>query len=91
MFVSDSPAAIGPGYLGLTYENLDYSPEVYKKTYQSFILNKDDSGRLFLVVAGTETDNSDLSNCFFNMLSNQDVVDYFELPGRPLLPNRNVR
>jgi hypothetical protein len=75
------------GNLGLKFETV--TPAVYKKTYQSYILNKDNSGRLYLMVVGSETDNTNANGLtYLNPASNNDSVDIFELPGRPLLINR---
>ena len=76
----------GLGNLGLKFENLSVTG-IYKKTFQSYLLNKEDTGRLYLMVVGTETDNTSIK-CFLNPASNADSVDIFELPGRPLIANR---
>jgi hypothetical protein len=81
-------AKLGRGNLGLKFEPMsDTSSLYYKKTYQSYILNKDNSGRLYLMVVGSETDNTS-SFCFMNPASDRDVVDIFELSGRPILARR---
>jgi hypothetical protein len=88
-------APLGRGSLGLKFESVVNNEEGYyyeegawyKKTFQSYILNENDSGHLYLMVIGSETDNvSDLT--YFNHTSDSDSVDLFELPGRPLLINR---
>jgi hypothetical protein len=75
------------GNLGLKFEKID-ATSAYHKTYQGYILNKDDSGRLYLMVVGSETDNTSSTRCFFNQASNKDSVDIFELPGKPVLMRR---
>jgi hypothetical protein len=80
-------APLGLGNLGLKFEKLD-ATTAYHKTYQSYIINKEDSGRLYLLVVGSETDNTSTGSCFFNHASDMDSVDIFELPGRPLLMRR---
>jgi len=80
-------APLGEGSLGLKFENLASSDQ-YKKTYQSYILNKDNSGKLYLMVVGSETDNTGTNKCYMNAFSTEDVVDIFNIPGRPLLANR---
>jgi hypothetical protein len=74
--------------LGLKFEPVGYldTGSHYKKTFQSYIFNKDNSGRLYLMVVGSETDNSDPDGtCQLNAYSSNDVVDLFEIPGRPLI------
>jgi hypothetical protein len=80
-------APLGIGNLGLNFESLP-SIEMtgLKKTFQSYILNKENSGRLYLMVVGSETDNDSQQN-FFSPYTKKDVVDLFELPGRPLMTN----
>ena len=78
--IPDAP--IGFGNLGLKFEKLDTTGS-YQKTYQSYILNRDNDGRLYLMVVSSETDESSQSR-FFNESSNLDTVDIFEMPGRPL-------
>jgi hypothetical protein len=80
---------IGKSTLGLNYENLDSNPyNFYHKTYQSYILNKDNSGRLYLMVVGSESANTSVY-CKFDPYTSDDSVDIFELPGRPIITNRN--
>lgn len=76
--IDDAP--LGLGNLGLKFEKLD-STGNYQKTYQTYILS--DDGKLRLMVVGSETDNTAYSK-FLNQASNSDVVDIFELPGRPI-------
>ena len=81
----------GSGALGLQYESVRFdvaSVDHYKKTYQSYALNSD--GRLYLMVVGSETDNiipamGTDGTCWLNPFSTSDVVDLFEIPGRPLV------
>jgi hypothetical protein len=88
--ISDSTIApLGMGNLGLKFEKLSTTAP-YHKTYQSYIINKNDSGYLYLLVVGSETDNTSTGSCFFNHASSRDSVDIFELPGRPLLMRRIV-
>ena len=79
-------AVYGRGNLGIKYDPVDVFS--YKKTYQSYLLNKDNSGRLYLMVVGSETANADSTDCKLNAYSEKDSVDIFEIPGRPLLTNR---
>lgn len=79
-------ALLGEGNLGLRFERLD-STGYYQKTYQSYILNKDNGGHLYLMVVGSETDSSSHSR-FFNENYSLDTVDIFEMPGRPLTVRR---
>lgn len=86
-------APYGAGNLGLTFQGVDPHneedppPETYKKTFQSYLLNKDNSGRLYLMVVGSETRNTS-GSCSLNAYSNMDAVDIFEIPGRPIIANR---
>lgn len=82
--IPDAP--LGLGNLGLKFEKLD-STGNYQKTYQSYILNKENNGRLYLMVVGSETDGSNSSR-YLNEGSNLDTVDIFEMPGRPLTVRR---
>lgn len=77
---------LGRGNLGLRFERLDTSGH-YQKTFQPYILNENNDGRLYLMVVGSETDNDSTSN-FFNQASNLDTVDIFELPGKPVTKRR---
>jgi hypothetical protein len=98
--ISDSTRApLGYGNLGLRFEKIGGTTipggDVYKKSYQSYILNKENSGELYLMVVGSETDNTNTTSwpvtelpCFLNHASNKDSVDLFELPGRPLVMRR---
>jgi len=80
-------ARLGRSNLGLKFESLDMAGS-YKKTYQSYILNENNSGRLLMMVVGSETDSTS-ANCHLNEKSDNDTVDLFEIPGRPLIANRN--
>ena len=80
-------APLGLGNLGLKFEKLESFEGSYHKTYQSYVMNRADSGQLYLLIVGSETDNTG-NSCFFNQASNMDSVDIFELPGRPLLMRR---
>jgi len=84
--VSIPGAPFGNGNLGLKFERLD-STGYYQKTYQSYILNRENEGHLYLMVVGSETDNSSNSR-FFNENYSLDTVDIFEMPGRPLTVRR---
>lgn len=84
--ISIDSAPLGVGTLGSSYLSVDSAPD-YKKTYQSYLFNKNTDGtqgRLYLMVTGTENDNNGAS-CFFDENSLTDVVDIFELPGRPII------
>jgi hypothetical protein len=86
-----SSGQYGTGALGLRYETVKFDAALidhYKKTYQSYVFN--DEGKLYLMVVGSETDNiipgaSTDGTCWFNPFSTNDVVDLFEIPGRPLI------
>jgi hypothetical protein len=85
-----SSGRYGTGALGLRYETVKFDTTAidhYKKTYQSYILNNE--GKLYMMVVGSETDNivsgSTDGTCLFNAFSSNDVVDLFEIPGRPLI------
>jgi len=79
-------ALLGEGNLGLRFERLD-STGYYQKTYQSYILNRENSGHLYLMVVASETDSSSNSR-FFNENYSLDTVDIFEMPGRPITARR---
>jgi hypothetical protein len=76
---------IGAGNLGLMFEPLQHDA-TYQKTYQSYVVNKDGNGELYLMVVGSETHNTDTTT----MLSPSayDSVDMFRMPGRPLTLRR---
>lgn len=76
-------APLGLGNLGLKFEKLD-TIGYYQKTYQSYILNRENDGRLYLMVIGSESDKSSLSR-FFDESSDLDTMDIFEIPGRPII------
>jgi hypothetical protein len=72
--------------LGLSLQSL-FPTADYKRTYQSYILNKFEdgtSGKLYMMVVGGERDTSGYE-CFLNEKDSSDVVDIFHLPGRPLI------
>jgi hypothetical protein len=73
-------------YLGLKFEKLDATGS-YQKTYQSYILNKESKGELYLMVVGSETGN-DSSSQYLG--SSGDSVDIFQLPGRPIKNGKNI-
>ena len=73
-------------YLGLKFEKLDTTGS-YQKTYQSYILNKESKGDLYLMVVGSETDNDSTSRY---LGSSSDTVDIFQIPGRPIKNGKNV-
>ena len=77
-------ATLGLGNLGLKYDTL-YSNALghYQKTYQSYVVNKDSSGEMYLMVVGSESDSVSPSR-YLDESSNNDVVDLFRLPGRPI-------
>ena len=75
-------ASLGASTLGLSFEKLSTKGD-YQKTYQAYVLDKDSSGDLRLVVVGSETDNTSTSR-YLNHQSTMDTVDIFHLPGRPL-------
>ena len=77
----------GLGNLGLKFEKTDST--AYQKTYQSYIFDKDNSGKLCMMVVGSETGN-DASSRSFVEYNNNDTVDIFELPGRPITGRRLV-
>lgn len=86
--IIEEKAPLGLNNVGLRFEKLDSSGE-YQKTYQSYILNKENEGRLYLMVIGSET-GSDSTSRIFNENSTLDSVDIFELPGRPLTGKRTT-
>jgi len=84
--IPEEYAPLGVSTLGLNFEKLDSTGE-YQKAYQSYILNKENSGKLYLMIVGSETDNT-TSHMHLNERSVKDSVDIFELPGRPLTNRR---
>jgi len=77
-------APLGSNNLGVRYSQISgLNPPNYQKTFQSYILNKDESGNLYMVVVGSESGN-DSTKCYLNHMNNNDSVDIFHLPGRPL-------
>ena len=89
--VQVSGAIYGSGTLGLKFERLS-SIGNWQKTYQSYVFNKDDSGRLYLMVVSSESDGQSQSRYLNHMApaNQQDTVDIFEIPGRPLTTKRPV-
>lgn len=83
-------ADLGLGNLGLRYEfTCAVEPPWsinYRKSYQSYILNKDSSGELYLMVVSGETNNEIMP--YLNEASNNDTVDIFRLSGRPIKMKR---
>lgn len=84
--INEESAPLGLHNLGLKFEKLDSSGE-YQKTYQGYILNRENEGRLYLMVVGSET-GSDSTSRIFSENSTLDSVDIFEMPGRPLTARR---
>jgi hypothetical protein len=84
--IPEEYAPLGTSTLGAKFESL-YTFSDYQKAYQTYILNRDNSGRLYLMVVGTETDNTG-ALMHLNEKSTRDSVDIFELPGRPLTNRR---
>lgn len=73
---------LGLGNEGINFEKLD-SSGYFQKSYQSYVLDESSTGVLRLMVAASETDWSSASR-LLNPRSNNDTVDIFDLPGRPL-------
>jgi hypothetical protein len=73
---------VGLGNLGLKFEKIT-TPGNYQKTYQTYVLNKEDKGELYLMVVGSETDNLSASR-YLNQASDNDTVDLFQMVGRPI-------
>jgi len=84
----DEMAPRGLHNLGLKFEKLDSSGE-YQKTYQAYTFNRENEGRLYLMVVGSET-GSDSTSRIFNENSTLDSVDIFEMQGRPLTARRTM-
>jgi len=84
-------AVYGKRTLGLKFEKLN-SIGNWQKTYQPYVFNKDDSGRLYLMVVASESDGQSQSRFLNHMApaNKQDSVDIFEIPGRPLTTKRPV-
>jgi hypothetical protein len=76
---------IGAGNLGLMFEPLQHDA-TYQKTYQTYVVNKDGNGELYLMVVGSETHNTDTTTMLNP--SAYDSVDMFRMPGRPLTLRR---
>jgi hypothetical protein len=85
--IPEEYAPIGVNSLGLKFEKLDASGQ-YQKSYQTYVLNKENTGELYLMVVGSETDNTSKYR-YLNEKSVKDSVDIFQLPGRPLTNRRN--
>jgi hypothetical protein len=83
---SEELAPLGLGNLGLKFEKLA-TTGIYHKTFKAYVINKENSGRIYLMVVGSEDDNLS-STGYFNHASNDDSVDIFELPGKPILMRR---
>jgi hypothetical protein len=79
---------LGRNNLGLRFEPLDMAQN-YQKTYQTYVLNKNNNGRLYLMVVGSESGN-DSTNRYLDHLHDTDTVDIFELPGRPLTNRKDL-
>ena len=88
VYLTDTTNAIGHGNLGLKFEKLDVDG-TYQKSYQTYVFNQGNEGRLYLMVVGSET-NNDSTNRFLSERSDRDTVDIFELPGRPLTMRKSV-
>jgi len=85
--MSEEDAPLGNGNLGLKFEKLTSSGSGAQKTYQAYAFDKDSSGHLCLMVVGSESPQTSVT--YLNEKSDRDVVDLFELPGRPIInPNR---
>jgi hypothetical protein len=80
--ITDSSSLVGLGNLGLKFEKIT-TPGNYQKTYQTYVLNKEDKGELYLMVVGSETDNLSASR-YLNQASDNDTVDLFQMVGRPI-------
>ena len=91
--ITDSDDLLGLGNLGLnlgTVYSVSYSLN-YQKGYQAYILNKEDTGKLYLMVVGSETNNSGYTPVSrLSPFSNNDTVDIFQIPGRPLMNGKSV-
>lgn len=77
----------------LIYKLGNFSPEIeylptstseYKKVYQSYIFNKNNTGRLYLLIISGETSNTSVKTTISGRTL-KDTVDIFELIGRPLI------
>lgn len=74
------------------YKLGNFSPEIeylptasgYKKVYQAYIFNKNNTGRLYLLIISGETNNTG-TRTVLNGRTVRDTADIFELVGRPLL------
>ena len=76
----------GYPYVGLKMGKLDTTGQ-YQKTYQSYLIDKDSSGELYLMVMGSESDNASAER-YFTYSAGYDSVDLFRMPGRPLASRR---
>jgi hypothetical protein len=91
--VSDSSSALGQGNLGLKFERMSASINGHAKTYQAYVLNKESKGELYLMVVGSESDNTSQSRQFipgYTIPQDRDVVDIFQIPGRPIKNGKNI-
>jgi hypothetical protein len=79
-------AEYGAGTIGIKFERLDTTGN-YQKTYQSYIIDRENSGKLYMMVVGSESDGTSKSR-FFDHINGTDTVDIFEMPGRPIVINR---
>ncbi len=78
---------INPVYkLGNLSPEIDYvsTTSEYKKVFQAYIFNKNNTGRLYLLIISSETNNTS-SKTVLNGRTLKDTVDIFELVGRPLI------
>jgi hypothetical protein len=90
-----SEGPLGQNTLGLKFEDTTAGTQVpYQKTYQSYILNKDNDGHLYMMVVGSENSNSSTAyppySHYFDENSVTDTVDLFPLPNRPLTNRKNT-
>jgi hypothetical protein len=91
--ISDSSSAIGMGNLGLKFERMSATINGHAKTYQAYILNKENKGELYLMVVGSESDNVSQSRQFipgYSIPQDRDVVDIFQIPGRPIKNGKSI-
>jgi hypothetical protein len=69
----------------ITYVSVS-SEGTYKKVYQGYVFNKNESGRIYLLIISSES-NKDKPLTSLTSLNTNDCVDLFELVGRPLIKN----
>jgi hypothetical protein len=84
--IKDAP--LGLGNLGLKFESLT-AAVAFQKTYQAYVLNKENKGELYLMVVGSESGNTSTSR-FLDEKTDSDTVDIFRMPGRPLVRRKFV-